>query len=151
MNALSTSGNPTVRFLRAGAAVLLAVCLALAAVAFLPSWTDDAVSLTGGNATDEVTLTVARPRSGTTDVDIRLTSRQGERRREGDGGSPTVTLQAVLPTHGHATPAAPAQVHSPGNYSTTLHLMMPGRWTFHVNVDYGTRSDQFEFPLVISG
>ncbi|WP_349345044.1 hypothetical protein [Streptomyces rapamycinicus] len=56
-----------------------------------------------------------------------------------------------MPTHGHATPAARAQAHGPGSYSTAVHLMMPGRWTFHVSVDYGTRRDQFDFPLAISG
>ncbi len=147
MNPLSTSRNSTVRFLYGGAAALLTMSLALLAVGFLPSWTDEAVSLTGGNATDEVTLTVARPRIGATDVDIRLASRRGEK----DGRPPTVTLQAVMPTHGHATSAAHAQVHSPGNYSTAVHLMMPGRWTFHVSVDYGRRRDQFAFPLAISG
>ncbi|WP_458084978.1 FixH family protein [Streptomyces malaysiensis] len=148
MSALGkTRGTPAARFLYGAAAALLTVSLTLVAVGFLPSWTDEAVSLTGGNATGEVTLTVARPRTGTTDIDIRLTSRRGE----GGGHPATVTLQAVMPTHGHATPAAHAQVHGPGSYSTSVHLMMPGRWTFHVSVDHGTRSDQFDFPLAISG
>lgn len=147
MSPLRTSRSPAVRFLYGGAAGLLTVSLALLIMGFLPSWTDEAVSLTGGTATDEVTLTVARPRVGATDVDIRLVPRRGHR----GGRPPTVTLQAVLPTHGHATSAAHAQVHSPGSYSTAVHLMMPGRWTFHVSVDYGTRSDQFDFPLAISG
>ncbi|MEV6126944.1 hypothetical protein AB0M05_09020 [Streptomyces violaceusniger] len=147
MNAPKVSRTPMVRFLCGAATALLTVSLALVAVGCLPSWTDDAVSLTGGSATDEVTLTVARPRTGTTDVDIRLTPRQGER----SARPPTITLQAVMPTHGHATPAAHPRVESPGSYSTAVHLMMPGRWTFHVNVDYGARSDQFDFPLAISG
>ncbi|MBA6441516.1 MULTISPECIES: FixH family protein [unclassified Streptomyces] len=147
MSARAASRTPMVRFLYGVAAALLTVSLALVAIGFLPSWTDDAVSLTAGSATDEVTLTVARPRTGATDVDIRLTPRRGGR----SGRPPAITLQAVMPTHGHATPPAPARVHGPGNYSTAVHLMMPGRWTFHVSVDYGTRSDQFDFPLAISG
>ncbi|MBL1112856.1 FixH family protein [Streptomyces sp. 110] len=147
MSARTASRTPMARFLYGVAAALLTVSLALVAIGFLPSWTDDAISLTSGSATDEVTLTVARPRTGATDVDIRLAPRRGER----SGRPPTVTLQAVMPTHGHATPAAHARVHKPGSYSTAVHLMMPGRWTFHVSVDYGTRSDQFDFPLAISG
>ncbi|MFJ5835877.1 hypothetical protein ACIQGO_03670 [Streptomyces shenzhenensis] len=134
-------------FLYAGAAALLAVCLVLAGVAFLPSRTDEAVSLTGGTATDEVTLTVQRPRAGATDVSIRLTPRRGER----NGRPSAVTLQAVLPTAGHATPATTAHPQGSGAYSTAVHLMMPGRWTFHVSVEDGTRKDQFDFPVVISG
>ncbi|MCQ8187767.1 FixH family protein [Streptomyces rugosispiralis] len=147
MSARIASRTPMARFLYGVAAALLTVSLALVAVGFLPSRTDDAVSLTAGSATDEVTLTVARPRTGATDVAIRLTPRRGER----SGRPPTVTLQAVMPTHGHATPAAHAQVRSPGSYSTAVHLMMPGRWTFHVSVDHGTRRDQFDFPVAISG
>ncbi|CDR13641.1 FixH family protein [Streptomyces iranensis] len=147
MSARTASRTPMVRFLYGVAAALLTVSLALVAAGFLPSWSDDAISLTGGSATDEVTLTVARPRTGATNVDIRLTPRRGGR----GGHPPTITLQAVMPTHGHATPAAHAQVHSPGSYSTAVHLMMPGRWNFHVSVDYGTRRDQFDFPLAISG
>ncbi|MFB9453340.1 hypothetical protein [Streptomyces antimycoticus] len=147
MNPLGASRAPKVRFLSGVGAALLTVSLALVAVGCLPSWTDDAVSLTGGSATAEVTLTVARPRTGTTDVDIRLTPRQGERSER----PPTITLQAVMPTHGHATPVANPRVERPGSYSTAVHLMMPGRWTFHVDVDYGARSDQFDFPLAISG
>jgi hypothetical protein len=94
-----------------------------------------------------VTLTVARPRTGVTDVGIRLTPRPGQR-----GARPAaVTLQAVLPTTGHATPTATARLDSPGAYSAVVHLMMPGRWTFHVSVDHGTRSDRFDFPLAITG
>ncbi|MGP3939230.1 hypothetical protein [Streptomyces sp. 6N106] len=147
MNPPGVSRTPMLRFLHGVGAALLTVSLALVAVGCLPAWTDGTVALTGGSATDEVTLTVARPRTGTTDVDIRLTPRRGER----SGRPPTITLQAVMPTHGHATPPAHAQVESPGSYSTAVHLMMPGRWTFHISVDYGARSDQFDFPLAISG
>ncbi|MGW5334649.1 hypothetical protein [Streptomyces bauhiniae] len=116
-------------------------------VALLPSWSDDSRSLTGGTRTDEITLTVDRPRIGATDVDIRLTPRQGER----SGPLPEVTLQAVLPTAGHATPETPAHAQGAGAYSTSVHLMMPGRWTFRVSVAHGDAGEEFDFPIAITG
>lgn len=147
MSAPTTSRTPTVRFLHAGAAALLAICLALLAVAFRPAWSDESMSLTGGSATDEVTLTVARPRTGATDIDIRVTPREGGR----NGGPTTITVQAVMVTHGHATPPAPARARATGTYSTSVHLMMPGRWNFRVSLDHGTRSEHVDFPVAISG
>ncbi|MGV9424996.1 hypothetical protein ACWDO7_11990 [Streptomyces sp. NPDC003656] len=138
---------PAVRFLCAGAAVLLAVTVALVAVALAPYWVNDSVSLTGGSATEEVTVTVADPRAGAVAVDIRVTPR-----RKADGGPPpTVTLQAVLPTAGHATPTAPARFRGTGRYSASLHLMTPGRWVLRVGVDDGRRGDRLDFPLAVSG
>ncbi|MDT6983564.1 hypothetical protein ACFSUJ_30495 [Streptomyces lusitanus] len=130
---------------------LLTVSLTLLTVGFLPgllsSWTDDSLSLTGGTSDDEITLTVDRPRIGATDVGIRLTPRRGAR----NGPLPDVTLQAVLPTAGHATPEASAHARGDGAYSTTVHLMTPGRWTFRVSVEHGGRTDEFDFPVAISG
>ncbi|WP_446045955.1 hypothetical protein [Streptomyces olivaceus] len=148
MSAPTTSRTPAVRFLYAGAAALLAICLALLAVALRPSWSDESVSLTGGSATDEVTLTVTRPRTGATGVDVRVTPREGGR----DDAPAAVTVQAVMVTHGHATPQAPARPRgTSGTYSTSVHLMMPGRWTFRVSLDHGSRSEHVDFPVAISG
>ena len=128
----------------AGTAVLVVTSL------LLPSEADGAVSLTGGSAHDAVTLTVARARTGTTGVDIRVVPR-------GTGAgvqasTPVVTLQAVLPTAGHATPETTALPTGDGNYRAPgLHLMMPGRWTLLVSVDRGGSLDQYDFPVTISG
>ncbi|GAA3753292.1 hypothetical protein [Streptomyces tremellae] len=138
---------PTLRLLYTGAVVLPALVLALLAAVLVPSWTDEAVSLTGGSATEVVTLTVDRPRAGATDVAVRLAPRPGQR----DEPPATVTLQAVLPTTGHAAPATTAHLLAPGTYTAAVHLMMPGRWTFHVTLDRAAGTDQFDFPLAVSG
>ncbi|MEW2130519.1 hypothetical protein [Streptomyces sp. NPDC005435] len=138
---------PAVRFLYAGAATLLAVTVALVAVGLAPRWTDDSVSLTGGSATEVVTLTVTGPRAGAVTAAIRVTPR---RKTEGVP-PPAVTLQAVLPTAGHTTPTVYARFLGSGRYSASVHLMTPGRWVLRVGVDDGRRGDRLDFPLAVSG
>ncbi|MEK8173718.1 hypothetical protein NKH77_46745 [Streptomyces sp. M19] len=123
-----------------GAAALLTV-LVLVTVAYFPSWSDESVSLTGGSATDEVTVTVARPGPGPR-TSPSASGRAGER----DDPPATVTVQAVMPTHGHATAATQAQLREPGSYFTAVHLMMPGRWTLRVGVAHGSRTEHVDFP-----
>ncbi|MEV4047075.1 hypothetical protein [Streptomyces sp. NPDC049744] len=129
---------------------LVATCVALISLVLLHAradGSDDAITLTGGNATAEVTLAVVRPRPGITQVDIQVTARG-----EPAAGRPgALTVQAVMATHGHATPAAPAQAQASGGYTTFVHLMMPGRWNLLVSIANGPHSDRIDFPIVISG
>lgn len=139
--------NRIMRFRYAGATALLALVLSLAALVILPTWTDDAVSLTGGSEAEQVTLTVASPRVGDTGVEILVTPR----RKSCGGCTPDVTVQAVLPAAGHATPATPARATGTHLYGTSVHLMMAGRWVFRVTVDDGAHRTTSEFPLAVSG
>ncbi|MFS8359087.1 hypothetical protein ACLVWO_05915 [Streptomyces sp. CWNU-52H] len=132
-----------IRGFQAAAGGLLALSLVLLGSAFLPTGEASATSLTGRTAHDVVTLTVDRPRSGETAVDIRLAPR---------AQAAVVTLQAVLPTAGHAGPETTALSEGDNRYRVAgVHLMMPGRWTFLVSIDRGGTRDQYDFPLTISG
>lgn len=140
--------SSTIRRLRAVGAVLLSIALLGLGAVLLTPGRGAAVSLTGGTADHIVTLTVTPARTGSADVGIRL-----EPRRTGAGAAtPVVTLQAVLPTAGHATPMTSAVPEGGGRYrASAVHLMMPGRWTFLVGIDHGSRHEQFDFPVTVGG
>ncbi|MFE7439037.1 hypothetical protein ACFU7X_00980 [Streptomyces chartreusis] len=141
----------TIRALHSAAAGLVLLSLLLVASTFLPSTEAAATSLTGSTAHDVVTLTVDRPRTGHTEVEVRLSPlAPGSQAPSADPA--VVTLQAVLPTAGHAGPETVALPTGNNRYRTEpVHLMAPGRWIFLVSVDRGATRDQYEFPLTLAG
>ncbi|MFE4371897.1 hypothetical protein ACFRMN_27470 [Streptomyces sp. NPDC056835] len=140
---------PPVRRGLLGAAALAAVAASVLAIgAILPGHATD-TTLTGGTAREVVTLTVSPPRTGTATVDVRLTPR---RNTEATGPATVVTAQAVLPTAGHATPAATATPDGRGGYRVSgVHLMMPGRWELLIGIEGDGRRDRLVFPLTVTG
>jgi hypothetical protein len=96
-----------------------------------------ATDLHGASAHYAVDATIDSPRMGNTSVDIALT------------GSPaTVTVEAVMPLMGMATPALPATPAGGGHYAVAdVPLMMTGPWELHVTV--GT--EDIVLPFTVSG
>lgn len=153
MSEHSSFAPATVRTFRRAGMVLAALALLLVGSTLLPSREHAATSLTARTAHDVVTLTIDQPRTGNTTVDVRLspvTPARKARTHHAEGA--VVTLQAVLPTAGHAGPETAARSEGGDRYQAShVHLMMPGRWTFLVTVDRGATREQYEFPVTVSG
>lgn len=96
-----------------------------------------ATDLHGASAHYAVAATIDSPRIGDTSVDIAVT-----------GGPATVTVEAVMPLMGFATPALPAASAGGGHYAVAgVPLMMTGPWELHVTVG----AEDIVLPFTVSG
>lgn len=125
-----------VRFTYAGSAAVLLATLGLWA-----PWPTGETVMTTGTADEVVTLTISSPHT----AHIILTDRQRTT------AAKVVTVQAVLPTAGYATPATIAPPTGDGHYrAPAVELMMPGRWELVVDVSGSAHRDRLVLPLTIS-
>ena len=101
-----------------------------------------ATTLHAGTPHYAITATVASPRIGSTDVTIDVSG----------GDATAVTVEAVMPLMGFATPPAPALPQGDHRTATGLSLMMTGPWELYLSVtghDGGT--DTAMVPFTVTG
>ena len=106
-----------------------------------------ATALHSGTTRYVVSATIDPPRIGSADVTIDLTARNGTAQ------AASVTVEAVTPLMGFATPARPATAAGAGRYTVTgVPLMMTGPWELHVSIaGPGGGSDDLTLPFTVSG
>lgn len=125
----------------AGIAVAVVASLGLVAWLLWPS-PPTATALRGGTSRYAVSVTIDPPRIGSADVTIDLTT------RDGSPSTASVSVEAVTPLMGFATPALPATAAGGGRYTVSgVPLMMTGPWELHVSI--GT--DELTLPFTVSG
>lgn len=103
-----------------------------------------AAALHGGTARYALDATVDPPRMGDAQITIDLTG----------SGAPhgTVSVEAVMPLMGFATPALPATSTGGGHYTVAnVPLMMTGPWELHVSVAAANGTDELTLPFTVSG
>ncbi|GAB7039432.1 MULTISPECIES: hypothetical protein [Catenuloplanes] len=102
------------------------------------------VAFTSGNDRYVVTVTLPDDRAGTVPVALTVTRRDG-----GPGVVPPVSVQAVEPAMGHATPPVLAEAVDASAFTVHgVHLMSPGHWRLLVTV---AGSAPIVFPLAVTG
>lgn len=120
---------------------IVAGALAVAGLAGWLLWPSPpgAAELSATTAHYAVRATIDPPRMGTASVDIDLV---------GAPATASVTVEAVMPLMGFATPALPAMPTGGGHYSVRgVPLMMTGPWELQVHI--GT--DGVNLPFTVSG
>ncbi|WP_033338584.1 hypothetical protein [Catenuloplanes japonicus] len=123
-------------------AALFATLLVCAAVA-IGTRPRPPLSFTSGNAEYVVTVSLPDDRAGMVTLALTVDRRQGR------GGLPPITVQAVEPAMGHATPPLRAEVvDGAGHLASGVHLMSPGHWRLLVTV---AGAEPVVFPLAITG
>lgn len=154
--------------------IVVAVLAALGLVVWL-AWPSAAAAteLYGGTARYAVTVTIDQPRIGDTTVDIALTSHAGSAPTTTPTttpmtapmttpmtmpmtmpmavpmATPAVSVEAVMPLMGFATPSLPATATGGGHYTVSgVPLMMTGPWELHVSIG-GT--DDLVLPFTVTG
>lgn len=130
----------------AGIAVAVAALLGLVGWLLWPS-PPTATALHSGTSRYAVSVTINPPRVGSADVTIDLTARYGV------PPTPSITVEAVTPLMGFATPALPATAVGGGHYTVPgVPLMMTGPWELHVSIaGPGNESDDLTLPFTVSG
>jgi hypothetical protein len=103
-----------------------------------------AAALHGGTANYAVDATIDPPRLGNATITIDLTTR--------DNAVPpaNISVEAVMPLMGLATPALPAtgSADHTGHYTVAdVPLMMTGPWELHVSIG----SEALTLPFTVSG
>lgn len=129
--------------------IVAAVVAALVIVGWLvwPHQPGRAV-LYAGTARYTVTVTVASPRVGSTDVTVALATRAGT-----PVGNAALLLQATQVSMGMATPAIPATSTGTGRYDASgVPLMMTGPWQLTLTITGPTGgTDTLQVPLTVTG
>jgi hypothetical protein len=105
-------------------------------------------TLRAGTSASQVTVTVARPRLGTTDLTIALTSPSGAAQP-----GAFVQAQASMPLMGYATPEVAATAAGGGHYTVAgMHLMTTGPWELHLTVTpAGGTPEALLLPFDVTG
>jgi hypothetical protein len=123
---------------------LAALAVATLAVLGLAGWLlwpspPAATALHGATANDTVEATIDPPRLGNATITIQVTTR-------GTAPPATISVEAVMPLMGFATPALPATGN--GHYTVAnVPLMMTGPWELHVVLG----PDDVTLPFTVSG
>ncbi len=105
-----------------------------------------ATALQSGTARYAVNATIAPPRIGDAAVSIDLTT------HDGTAPNATVSVEAVMPLMGFATPSLPATASGGGHYTVSnVPLMMTGPWELHVSISDGTGTDDLTLAFTVSG
>jgi YtkA-like len=128
--------------------VVLAIVVGVLTTVWLswPSTRAPAV-VTGGTAEHLVTVTVARPRVGTTAVELGVARRDGA-----PAALRSAQVLAVMPAMGHTDLPVPAAPIGPGRYRVAeLALTMSGQWQLEVIMTEGGAVDRLVVPVIISG
>ena len=105
-----------------------------------------ATALRSGTARYAVSATIDPPRIGNAAVSVDLTTH--------DGAAPnaTISVEAVMPLMGFATPSLPATANGGGHYTVSnVPLMMTGPWELYVSISDGTGTDELMLPFTVSG
>ena len=135
--------RPAIRLLAAG--IVVVAVLGLVGWLLWPKGTA-ATTLRGGTAQYTVDVTIDQRRIGNTDVGIALTP------RDDTTATPAISVQAVMPLMGYATPPLPATASGGGHYTVSgVPLMMTGPWELHVSITDHTRADDVVLPFIVTG
>ncbi|HEY4019847.1 MAG TPA: hypothetical protein VGM75_14230 [Pseudonocardiaceae bacterium] len=132
---------------------LTAIAVATLAVIGLAGWLlwpspPAAATVSGGTSRYVVNATIDPPRMGDAEVTIDLTGRARSAQVA------TVSVEAVMPLMGFATPALPAATTSKsGHYLVSgVPLMMTGPWELRVSIaEEGGGTDDLTLPFTVSG
>ncbi|MCM6775994.1 hypothetical protein NDR87_20135 [Nocardia sp. CDC159] len=93
-----------------------------------------------------VTVTVANPRVGDSEVDIEVTDRDGR------AAEAMVHLEAIEPRMGYAAPVVMAKPVRPGLFrAVAVAFMSTGPWELRLSVRTAEGDDRIGLPLWISG
>jgi len=105
-----------------------------------------ATALHSGTSRYVVSATIDPPRIGGADVTIDLTA------RDGSASTASVSVEAVMPLMGFATPALPATAAGDRRYTVSgVPLMMTGPWELRVAIAGQGGSDDLTLPFTVSG
>jgi hypothetical protein len=144
---MTTTTEPGPAPVRRRRALVVTAALALIAIAatlgvILWPRPPGPVVLHAASAHYSVTATVETPRVGSTAVEVEL----------GGGPGTTVTIQAVMPQMGHATPPVTAAPAGAGRYRAAgIPLLMTGPWELQLSIGSGGAVEHLTLPLVVSG
>ena len=105
-----------------------------------------ATALHSGTARYTVNATIDPPRIGDAAITIDLATRAS------NPATATVSVEAVMPLMGFATPALPA-TGANGHYTVAdVPLMMTGPWELHVSIaDQTGDTDDLTLPFTVTG
>jgi hypothetical protein len=106
------------------------------------------LTLRAGTSASEVTVTVARPRLGTTDLTLALTSPAGAAQP-----GAFILAQATMPLMGYATPQVAATAAGGGRYAVAaVHLMTTGPWELRLSITpRGGSPEDLLLPFDVTG
>jgi hypothetical protein len=128
-------------------AVAVGVVVVLAVVGWLlwPS-PPTATALQSGTAGYAVSATIDPPRIGNAAVTIDLTT------HDGVPATATISVEAVMPLMGFATPSLPATASGGGKYAVAnVPLMMTGPWELHLTIADQGSTDDLTLPFTVTG
>jgi hypothetical protein len=138
--------RPAIRLLAAG--IVAVAVLGLLGWLLWPSGTA-ATTLRGGTALYTVDVTIGQRRIGSTDVAIALAARDDP---VPPATMPTISVEAVMPLMGFATPPLPATASGGGRYTVSgVPLMMTGPWELHVSITDHAGADDVVLPFIVTG
>lgn len=107
-----------------------------------------ATTLRGGTSRYAVDVTVDQPHIGGTDMAVAVTDRDGS----APSVTPTISVEAVMPLMGFATPPLSATASGGGHYTVSgVPLMMTGPWELHVSITDHSRADDVVLPFTVTG
>lgn len=129
---------------------ILAIAVGVVVVLVVVGWLlwpspPTATALQSGTSRYAVSATVDPPRIGNAAVIIDLTTHDG-------AAAATVSVEAVMPLMGFATPALPATATGGGHYAVAnVPLMMTGPWELHVRIAGQGNTDDLTLPFTVTG
>jgi hypothetical protein len=118
-------------WVRRGVAVLAAVLVVAALLWWLWPSPPGPVALHAGTPDRIVTVTVERPRLGSSDIEIALADRDGKAVADA-----VIRVDVVEPRMGVADPSVTAAATAPGRYrAAAVPFMSTGQWELRLTVD----------------
>lgn len=107
-----------------------------------------ATTLRGGTSRYAVDVTIDQSHIGSTDMAIAVTDRNGA----AVPVTPAISVEAVMPLMGFATPPLSATASGRGRYTVSgVPLMMTGPWELHVSINDNSRADDVVLPFTVTG
>lgn len=137
--------SPVVRRIPLSALAVAAVVIVVLLGWLLWPTPPAAAVLSAGTPSYAITATVRSPRIGSTDVLVEVQPRGGST-------ADMVTVEAVMPLMGFATPAIPAMTDNGQLTASGVSLMMTGPWELYVSVTgHSGQIDTVMLPFTVSG
>ncbi|MBF6327620.1 FixH family protein [Nocardia transvalensis] len=134
------------RFRSLALAVLITVAIVALLVWLLWPSPPGPLVLRSGTPRHLVTLAIAHPRLGDSDVDIEVSDRSG------NPVDAMVHLEAIEPRMGHAAPLVMATPTGPGHFrAAAVPFMTTGPWELRLSLHTTDGEDRITLPLWISG